>query len=168
MAPDGIAGTATRRLLEDQIADERERRESLESRGAGVITTGGVIVSLVVGVAAAFTDPSKVDVPHVSLVLTYVALTSLLVAAVLAIAVVLPTKYQGVDPMSFVRLLEEHWWNAPLGPTDRRTAEAQLSVLISTRRANRDKAILLSFALGAEAIAVVLLGFASLLVLSER
>ena len=169
MTTEPTAGAATRRLLEDQIADERERRGSLEARGASVITSGGVVVTLLVGVAAAFSDPQRrVTVSTAALSVLAPALVALVTAAVLSILVVLPRKYQGVDPIALARLTEERWWNASFGPTDRRTAEAQLVVLTSLRGVNRNKAIMLSAALGSEALGVLLLGVAAALVLGAR
>ena len=127
-----------------------------------------MVVALVVGVSAAFTDPAKVAVPGTALVLLGFALAALVVGASISIWVVLPTKYQGIDLEAFVRLVEERWWNASYGPTDRRTAEAQVVMLASLREANRSKAIKLSMALGLEATAVLLLGAAAALVLGAR
>jgi hypothetical protein len=95
-------------LAKDELAAQDARKASLEQRGVGVITTSGVLVTLLFGLAALSTKASDTFVLAAG-ARTWLlwALGLFLAAAVVAILTNLPIGYQAVDADAIRSRLKE-------------------------------------------------------------
>jgi len=120
-----------------------------------VITTSGVLVSLLFGLAAVVTGADAFEAPTPARVLLVIALVLFVVAAVLGILVNAPTdRYQEADTRDLRRLTDARYWEGrgPIG--SRRAGEVRIRMLEAARVTNHTKALLLLGATIAEIAAV--------------
>jgi hypothetical protein len=162
------AGAAYSELIAEQLAEERSRKASLEARGLSVITTSGVLVTLVLGLAAIVTQAATFKLPEAANRLLVFAGALFVLAAVGGIGVNFPMPYREVGVTALRRLTELHWWNNKVAPARRRTAEARINVLAAARSANVWKVRFLLAALVLEVLAVVTLAASASVVLMTR
>ncbi len=159
------AGDAYSELIGEQLAEERERKTSLEQRGLAVITTAGVLVSLLLGLAAVVTSAKGFAVPDLARYLLAVALALFLGAAVTGIVTNWPRKYIEVADSDLERLTQPNLWEGPVLVGSRRAAEVRVMILRKARAINRAKARVLNWAMVLEvaAVAVVAVSVAVIL-----
>ena len=145
-----IAGDANGALIADQLVDERSRKDSFERRALAVITSAGVVVSLLLGLAPLVHKP-----PAVAQVCFAVALGLFAVAAALGIIASVPRRYQETAPEHLWPLLEDRFWYGRASIGKRRVAELRLNVLDWARGTNDGLGQLLVWALSLELAALV-------------
>ncbi|HEV8681174.1 MAG TPA: hypothetical protein VGS09_00135 [Actinomycetota bacterium] len=165
MPESGMAGDAYGPLIEDQLNSERAAKSSFEQRAVAVITTSGVLVSLLFGLAAIVTSTEGFEAPYAARVLLAVALGFFLGAAVLGIAVNAPRGYEEAASDNLRLLTEQEFWEARQAIGSRRAAEVRVEILQNARGANGRKARLLLWAMGLEVAAVAIVGAAVVVVL---
>jgi len=164
--PEEIAGQVVYApLLESQLTEESSRKSSFEQRGVAVITTSGVLVSLLFGLAAVVTDAKGFALPGGSRVLLLVALILFILAAVGGIISNWPVKYLQVRIENLQRLVDAVNWSGPPKIASRRVAEAQVAILAHARRRNELKGYALIAAMITQVLAVVALAAAVALML---
>jgi hypothetical protein len=149
-----MSGLSFRTLLDDQLADERAKKNSLEQRGIAVISTAGTLVTITLGfVALATRAPTYVLASVV--VLLVVALGGLIVAAA-GLLVNLPARLPIVDADELIAADTEDDGSE----TARAEHEVLARLLPDLRKVNRRRARLLFAALLVEvsvmAVAVVI------------
>jgi len=154
-------------LLEHQLEEETSRKTSLEQRGVAVITTSGVLVSLLFALAAVVTSAKNFDLPDNARVLLVVTLVLFVLAAVGGIVANWPLSYHQVQTENLHRLISKENWNAPPGIAARRIAEAQVSILERARKLNLVKARALLAAMTTQILAVTALATAVAIILIE-
>jgi hypothetical protein len=158
--PVGRAGTAIGQLIDEQLAEERSRKASLEARGLSVITTSGVLVTLLLGFGGLVKGDKGLALPE----LAKFTLTGGLIAFVLAAAAGLylntPLAYVEVRVEDLRIWLEPRLWEAQSVGGEVRAAEARVEVLAAARALNDRKAIVLVGAIGTEVVAIALLAVA--------
>jgi hypothetical protein len=159
------AGDAYATLISEQLAEERARKSSLEQRGLAIITTSGVLVTLLFGLAALTTKPQGYAVPDGAVFAFILALVAFVTAGVLGIVINQPRKYQEADVAELRRLIAPHFWGADESIGPMRTAELRVKVLESARTRNRGKARLLFWAAVAQVVAVSLVAIGVAVVL---
>lgn len=148
------AGAAIAELIGEQLQAEAKRKESFEARGFSVITTSGVLVSLLLGLAALVTKSNGFTLTAPARNMLVGALGLFVLAAVAGIVANLPLRYSGVAPGMFTALLTPERWVAGLVPTAFRTAEARVKILARARDQNAIKGRAVTFALLLEVCAV--------------
>ena len=150
-----IAGRAYAELISEQLQEERARKASLEQRGLAVISTSGVIVSLVFAVTAGLLDNAVL--PPVGKLFVVAALAFFIGACVMGIATNIPRTYREVEPEGLKQLLERERWQSTLEVGRRRSAEARVGIYQSARSVTNTKARFLLLAIALEVSAVVFL-----------
>jgi hypothetical protein len=143
-----LAGYAQKHL-ERQDA----RKSSLEQRGLGVITTSGVLVTLLFGLAALSTKAQTFALPKSAGYFLVLALVLFFAAAITAILTNVPLEY---DELQVERLYHALAGNAPVSraEAERRNARTDLEIVQSAKDLNEAKARLLLWAMGLEIAAV--------------
>ena len=152
-------------LLKGEVAAEDARKESLEQRGLAVITTSGVLVTLLFALSALSTkSEATFDLSDFASVVLAIALALFVGAAVLAVIVNRPMDYIMAKPDDIETLLNA----TPIASAaDARkdVALARVTELRAARRCNGIKAMLLVRAMGLEVAAVVAVAVAVLSIL---
>jgi hypothetical protein len=149
------------------LADEERHKDSLEARGLAVITTSGVLASLLFGFVAtlagtnAFALPSSADDPLVA------AAALFILAASLGILTNVPFLYKAVKPSSLALGCRELWADQS-GDAELMVASTQVNLYASVRSANTVKAVLLMAAFTAEVAALVPLLIAVVYILNAH
>lgn len=148
---DGAAVYAA--YIASQVASQEARKSSFEQRGLAVITTSGVLVSLLFGLTAGHHLPGAARVPILA------ALFCFVVAAVAAVITNLPQLYRGVTVEALKKQIEEQWEDT--GTEARRAvALTELDVLARAKEQNHKKGEALALAIRAEIAAVYFLAVA--------
>jgi hypothetical protein len=168
----GLASVEYARLIEEQLAEERSTKLSLEGRGITVITTSGTMVGVLFALLA-FANAAQVALSGIAQWLIAAAVILLVGSAVLGLRVNRPRTYDEMDPGSMESILlgADGEWGPDLDESRdegvRRVAQLHLEVLKNARQANGEKAKLLIRAQGGEVFGIVLLGIAILVVLAH-
>jgi len=166
-AADGTVGEALTKLLDDAIPAERARKTSLEARSLAVITSSGVLVSLLFGLGAVVTKANDYRPPTGVLVLLIVAAATYTSAAVLAIAGNLPGRYYEIDADSLAALASPEEWSQPGADAEQQLALARLGLLTDWRRVNERKAYWLILAAAAESAGILITTAALIVILAS-
>lgn len=158
--PDTDAGTAYGQLIADQLAEERNRKISLEGRGVTVITTSGTLATLLFALTAGLTAAAKFKLPESAKLPLLLALLAFVIAALSGLATNVPLRYREATPQGLARLVDARYWTAPPEVGQVRVAAAQVTVIAATRSANNLKVVFLLVAVFTEFLAVVFLAWA--------
>jgi hypothetical protein len=150
------AGDAYWELINEQMAHEWRRKESLERRALTVITSSGGFVTLLLGLAS-FTRPQgaalaswAVRIPLASGTVAFV------VSAFLALAIMRPQKYEQVATDSLQRVADSpELWLRPRQRGLRKASLIRVTMVIRARKNNGAKAQLLKLSLSAEVAGVL-------------
>jgi hypothetical protein len=146
--------------VKDELDRQTDRKASFEQRGISVITSAGVIVTLLLALAGFSAGEQKsLALPGASKVLLILALVCFLLAIGFALAINAPRSYENVLPTQLHQAVKTRWADSP-SAARRQVAYTQIKVLKSAREVNTDKAWLLFSAMIAELIAVLLLAAA--------
>jgi len=165
-APDGseIYGG----YVKDELDRQYARKSSFEQRGLSVITSSGVIVTLLLALAGFSAGQQQALVlPGASKVLLILALLFFLGAIGTALAINVPRSYKNVLPAALRAAVKTRWGDSP-STARRQVAYTQITVLSSARDVNTRKAKLLFGAVAAEFAAVLLLAAAIAVALAAR
>jgi len=142
-----------------QVARQEERKGSFEQRGLAVITTSGVLVSLLFGLTAVLTGAADYHLPDGSRGWILAALVCFVVAAIAGLLTNLPLKYSGVTGDALKDVIEKRWGDSCTA-AEREVALTELKVLRQAKKRNWLKGRSLVIAIGAEIIAVLCLAVA--------
>jgi hypothetical protein len=151
------AGSIYASFIGDQLEDERSRQTSIEQRGLSVITTSGVLVTLLFGFSALVTRTTSFQLENPARLFLEVSLISFVVAAVSGILTNWPLPYSPVDEEDLKRLIEPNYWHRSSSPAARRVAEDQIETLTEMHRSNNFRSRVLLAAMAAEILAIILL-----------
>jgi hypothetical protein len=145
-------------IISEQIEREEARKSSLEQRGLAVISTSGVLVSLLFALGAIGLPRSEAPgLPVLATVLLVAALLAFVAAAGLGLATNLPRAYQALALRDLRRMASLELWEKASGPAARRIAESQVEMIAAARKHNAAKAKLLRWAIAAETVGVGLI-----------
>jgi amino acid transporter len=147
-----------------QVASQEERKHSFEQRGLAVITTSGVLVSLLFGLTATLTSVAGYHLPHASRGWILAALVCFVAAAVAAILTNLPLKYSGVTADALKKTIDERWQDSA-ADAQREVALTEVKVIRRAKKRNRWKGWALVFAIASEIAAVLCLAVAVAVIL---
>jgi hypothetical protein len=166
--PDAVAGSAYSRLIADQLAEERNRKVSLEARGLTVITASGTLATLLFALVASLTAVPKFGLPEPARLPLLLALVAFLIAALFGLATNIPLRYREPTSQGLAKLVDSRYWDGPRETGELRVAEAQVTVIAAARSANNIRVILLLAAIFAEILAVIFLSWAIAVILYAR
>jgi MFS family permease len=147
-----------------QVASQEERKRSFEQRGLAVITTSGVLVSLLFGLTSVLTGAVGYHLPHGSRGWILAALVCFVVAAIAAILTNLPLNYSGVTADALKKTIDERWEDSA-AEAEREVALTEVTVIRRAKARNRLKGRALVFAITAEIVAVLCLAVAVAVIL---
>jgi len=142
-----------------QAAGQEERKGSFEQRGFTVITTSGVLVSLLLGLTAILTGSANYQLPEVSRIAILVALVFFVVAVIGGIITNLPRSYRGVTADALKKQIDERWEDSAAA-AQREVALTELKVIRRAKEQNSWKGLSLITAIAAEILAVLCLATA--------
>ena len=160
------AGPIYRELIEQQLAEEDTRKASFEQRGITVITSSGVLISLLFGIGALVTSAKGFSVTDHVRGLLAGAVGAFAGAAIAGIVVNLPLRYSNVHAADLERVIQPRWWGRAADPAARRAAEARVGVLRRARTINTVKGWTLFAAIILEVVAIGLVASAVVLILT--
>jgi len=107
--PQQKAGPIYYDFLEKLIAEQDQRKDSLERRALAVITTSGTLVSLLFGLVSVLTKAEHFSLPRASHSYIAAALILFVSSAFLAIVTNAPILYRNIDPSDVDAVLKENW-----------------------------------------------------------
>jgi nitrate reductase NapE component len=146
--------------IKEQLDAQEARKVSLEQRGLAVITTSGVLVTLLFGLTALTVRPASTFViPDTAAALLIAALVFFVLAALLAIITNLPRPYEGVTVDALRRAVKERWEDSEAVASEM-VALTRLKMLASAKKNNDLKGQALVIAMASEILAVALVGTA--------
>jgi hypothetical protein len=149
------AGLTIFDVVKESLAEEIARKASIEARGTGVITTSGVLVTLLFGLSAVVTKPSGYVLPIEAVLPLVVGLVIFCAAILVALATFVPRdRYLGLDPAELDSRTDKDWDEAE-GPTRKGLAQDRLKILQAAVAANDEKVRLLRLAIGLQAAAFI-------------
>jgi hypothetical protein len=153
--------------IKEQLDAQEARKLSLEQRGLAVITTSGVLVTLLFGLTAlSVRRESTFIIPDAAAVLLIVALVFFVLAALCAIVTNVPRSYEGVTVDALRGAVRERWEDSEAVASEM-VALTRLKMLASAKKNNDAKGIALVIAMSLEILAVALVGAAVGFVLWE-
>lgn len=161
-----LAGAAYSSFIDSQLAEERNSKISIESRGITVITTSGSVVGVLFGLLAVIGGTTQFVLPDDARPWFAAALLTLTVSAIGGLLVNLPLAYEEADPGALEGLLinpDGSWaseWEESIVEGSRRVAQVNIKLLRAARNKNRVKSLLLASAQIAEVVGVALLAMA--------
>ena len=161
-------GEAYAKLIEVELVDQRAVKESLERRAGGVITTSGVLVTLLFGLGSVITQRNGYALPNASVPWLYVSLGAFVAAALTALVVSVPLRYRAPTVPALNKLLTEPRWGDSPADAVKRIAATHVVVLAAYRKGNSLKAWALLAAISSEVVAVLCLAVAVGIVFYDR
>ncbi|MHA7269013.1 hypothetical protein ACX80Q_04415 [Arthrobacter sp. HLT1-20] len=159
------AAAAVMKLVQDQLAEERTNKSSLETRAIGVITSSGALATLIFGLAALVTKSTSYDLPGLAQLVLGLTLVAFVGSAVLAIVASRPRTYQEVTIESLRDVATKSAMSAPAVQGEPEIARVLVDIIDTARKENGHKARLLRSAVTLEAVAAILLAIAVAIVL---
>lgn len=159
--PSNTAEDAIPQLIIDQLAEERARKTSLEQRGIGVITTAGVLVTLLFGLSALATKNQAYVLPDPARWTLIVAVALFGLASLLGLLTNLPRDY--FEPRT--EILEDLAKSLVGADGNILAEEDRVQIIKSARKNNGVKAAELFAAMIFEFLALAVLAIAVVMVL---
>ncbi len=159
-----VSGASFGRTIKDQLDEERARKNSLEARGIGIVTSSGALATLLFGLVAFThgTNPQlhwNIGAPAKGSLLVGVLLFA--TAALLGLAANYPGAYKEASVEKLKeRVAPDEWAKPdPIGAA-RRDAEVNVGTIDAARRINGKKAKAIRWGIAAEAVAAVAVALA--------
>lgn len=153
-------------FIEAEVEAERDRRAAFDARGQALITTSGVLVTLLTGVASLVKTAGTPRFPPVVIITTGAALLLFAAAAGCGVVVGWNRRYAVTRSSTLDTMVEDHWTDDEV---DARNNVASLMVrtLETLRPSNGFKARWLAAGLVIQVIALVTLGTAAVVTMSH-
>lgn len=146
-------------FVDELVAAEDKRRDSIESRGMSVITVSGALVTLLLALAALVTKQQNFRLTAGARHLVVAAVLAFVGSAVLAIATYIPRPTRATDPGTLPDEIRERWEGTP-DSARKKTTITRIEYLQESRRSNNWKAAALLMAMLVQVAALVLLALA--------
>lgn len=151
--------------IKEQLAGQDARKASIEQRGTAVITSSGVIVSLLFGLVALLTGAEDYQLPDGAEPWLFAALVAFACAAIAAIITNAPLSYRGPTAAQMRGLVRGSTWEENVADAERRIAATNAGVLARAKSRNSFKGYVLLLAISAEVLAVFFLALATRVVI---
>lgn len=156
--PDDVAGGLYADLIDAQLQQERDRKNSLEQRGIAVLTAAGTLVTLVFGFTIFVRGTNAVALSPLSAGLFVTALFFFVTSAAAGILSNRPTQYLEVDEEELSRLTEDTVWSwTNRVVAGQRVAQVKVAMITGARTKHAAKAELVRLAVASLALATLLL-----------
>jgi hypothetical protein len=153
--------------IKEQLDAQEARKVSIEQRGLAVITTSGVLVTLLFGLTAlSVRGGTEFVIPDAATALLIGALVLFVLAALGAIATNLPRSYEGPTVPALRGAVRDRWRDTEAVASEMVTL-TRLKVLQSAKTNNDRKGLALVAAMLCEIAAVALVGAAVGVVLAD-
>jgi len=150
-----VRGVSYRQLIETQLAEERATKASLEQRGLAVVTTSGVLATLLFGLAAFAKQSQKVALGAPERYLLLTALLLFVGASAAGLWVARPRAYREAKiEVLYERVTKDEWYQRDPVEAYRRDAQSNVFILETARTRNGNKAKSLFLAISLEVLAV--------------
>ncbi len=145
--------------IQDEFDRQLARKASVEQRALSVITTSGVLVTLLSGLAALSGAHQTLVLPSASKLLLLCSLGLFVVAIVSSLAINVPRVYTHVTPGGLLDAVNNRWGDTPT-EARKTVAETQITAIAAASKLNTGKGKLLFGAIASELCAVVLVAAA--------
>jgi hypothetical protein len=136
-------------LIREALTEERARKDSLERRGATMVTASAFLSALVLSLLT-FTFKNISELPGLETVAVWVALAGFVLAAALGLLVNRPVGYSEPTVDYLKRINEQTYWDSSQQTAASRVNESRLKTIASYRDVNKRKATLFMAALVCE------------------
>jgi hypothetical protein len=153
------AGPILAAVVREQLGQERSRKNSLEQRGIAVITSSGVLVALLLGIAGLAGKDVIKHLPVHAMWLSLGALVFFTGAAILGLATNWASEMNQPSIKQLTELVSDYW-SVPATDAEQFVAESYLGSLKSYREQGNKKANCLVWALRLEVLAIGVLAVA--------
>ncbi|CCH31980.1 hypothetical protein ABZ816_26900 [Actinosynnema sp. NPDC047251] len=153
---DDSRGSVYADFMQDQLAAEETRKNSLEQRGLAVITSCGALAAFGVGALALFRQRDAIPLSAAAVCLLVGGAVTLVLGAIGGLGVNAPLRHRSANPLVLADTMREHWEDDDATARARVTA-TRARLLESLRRANDRRALVLLSAMTAEALGVAML-----------
>jgi hypothetical protein len=159
--PASPGGLVFQALVKDALAHEFERRKSLESKGAVLLTASGTMVTLILGLTLLVLGKDFALASRSAIATLCAALAAFVLSAIAAIAVqAFAFKYDVVKQDDLDRIAtDDTYWFSTEDRATRDSVDISVRTIKSMRKGNRSKAWVLSSGLVFQVIAIGLLSW---------
>ncbi|MGW0647297.1 hypothetical protein ACWD4T_00580 [Streptomyces umbrinus] len=161
------AGEVIADFLEQELVSLRQRATSLEARGVTVITTSGVLVTLLTAFVALMVPEKVLDSSSARVVFVALALCGFLAAATFGILANLPRKREEVDPEGLRPHLGERYWSADKAFGQQLIADARIKLCTQAQETVDRKGKYVFIAFGAELLGMLMLSVSVVLAITN-
>jgi hypothetical protein len=160
------AGDVYGDLIANLLTLETTRKASIEQRGITVITSSGVLVSLLIALSALLIGRnSETPLGAASRTLIVAAVVAFVVAAGFGIAANAPRTYEGLSDEDLDRIVAKHSWSASEEEAGLLVAQQRVRELKTAVKINNRKADYIQWAITAQVIGVGLVAAAIIVAL---
>jgi hypothetical protein len=149
-------------FIEKELEDQRASKTSMEQRSVAVVTTVGVLVTVLFGfVTLKRNSKAPFHIPHSARLWFYGALVAFVAAVISSLAVTMPRRraYRSPTPDALDEIVKTRWQDSA-SLASQRVAATRVVVLRSYLYGNRKKGIALGAAVFFEVAGVLLLAIA--------
>lgn len=151
---DTVSGSAIwTDYIDQQVAREDARQDSIEKRGLAVITSAGVLGTLLFGIAAFSSNGGHLHLPHSAKLALTVGMVGFLLAAVAAIGTTIPFEYDEPTVDALTDTVRNHW-DVTATTAEQQASFTRIKFIRSARKKNGYKGNCLLVAVICEALAV--------------
>jgi hypothetical protein len=152
--------------IDNELQQERVRTASLEQRAMAVVTSSGVLVSLVFGFGALIKGQRGPHLPLGTRVLLASALIAFVVAAVMSLLTNKPRAYKPLGVKADLEKMVTEYWHISGQNSRRSIAEFRVGEVDRWRDNNKIKAAYLQRAIAIECIGIGLLAASMIVILT--
>lgn len=153
-------------FIEAEVKAERERRVAFDARGQALITTSGVLVTLLTGVATVVKTAATPRFPPVVTVTTGAALLLFAAAAGCGVVAGWNRHYAVARSATLGQMVANHWTDDEVDARNN-VATLLVNTLETLRRANGFKARWVATGLIVQVVALVALGVAAIVTIAH-
>ena len=159
----GRAGDFLGPLVSSMLNDAQSRKSSIEQRALAIISSAGVLVSLLIALAAfLLTAEEESGLGVIPRVLLAFAAVCFVVAAALGLWVNTPREHGGMDDEDLDRIVSQGMWHGDANEARQSVAERQIEELKVFVCKNNRKGRLVQYAVGVQVLGVALVAAAIL------
>lgn len=160
-------GSVYAAYIKQQLAAQEARKASIEQRGVGVITTSGVLVSLLFGLTTVLTGADNYQLPDGAKPWLFASMIAFVTAAIAGILTNAPLYYSGVKTADLQKAVKGKIWNDPAAAAEQRVAATDVKVLATAKSRNTFKGFVLLAAVTLQIVAVLCLSLAIRVILTS-
>jgi hypothetical protein len=152
-------------VIDDELERERDRRTSLEQRAMAVVTSSGVLVTLVFGFGTFIKGQGGFHLPLPSRIILTLALFAFVMAAVLSLLTNRPRAYNPFGVKTDLQRMVGELWSTPRDSARHSIARFRVGEIDRWRDNNKVKAANLQRAIAMECVGIGLLAASMVVIL---